>query len=237
MFSVNYFLLFILSHIVPTIVQAVEIETPCKYSLKNKVINNIHDKEKYREFRSTGELDELSQMSDLSNISEYFEEEDIVEDLDRIFERSFSGTETDGKYGFKSILNDEDDTISFWMRTNSKSDKIGEEMFKDMMDHYKNKGLEVKGITSSWSNLEEGSSKNFEEYKNNLKTSKSKADAARNTFTGRMASKYGFNTVMIEEETEDFVNILFTNNKIELDKILEKKEDDSIIDFQIDLKF
>lgn len=98
----------------------------------------------------------------------------------------------------------EDGTVYFGITTRVEGRRAswpGYQAFDQMVSHY---GSRIKAIAGDWTLHKD----NFAEFKRNLDEGMTPEDAARNTWTGRNAKRYGFTKVTILEPTE-FSNYFF----------------------------
>ncbi|MBB5407659.1 YD repeat-containing protein [Paraburkholderia sp. HC6.4b] len=103
-----------------------------------------------------------------------------------------------GSHGLNAYI-DQSQRLSFEIRANGDVAKLGsgKDMFASMMLRLDREGIEVNGITGTW--VSGTDSVNAAEYARNLAAGMSKENAALNTWTGRLASSYGYTSVIVPD--------------------------------------
>ncbi|MDR5776588.1 MULTISPECIES: hypothetical protein, partial [unclassified Caballeronia] len=103
-----------------------------------------------------------------------------------------------GSHGLNAYI-DQSQRLSFEVRAQGDIAALGSgtDMFASMMLRLDREGIPVNGITGTW--ISGTDSVNAAEYGRNLAAGMSKEDAAINTWTGRMASRYGFTSVTVPD--------------------------------------
>jgi hypothetical protein len=106
---------------------------------------------------------------------------------------------------------DSDGTLGFNIRAPSGGDPVsgasGTDMFASAMQRLDQEGVQVNAIRGTW--IEGTDSVNSAEYLSNLDQGMSPQQAAANTWTGRMAARYGFTNVGVPNTGYSTTTVIF----------------------------
>lgn len=83
----------------------------------------------------------------------------------------------------------------------------GKDMFYSLMNRLEREGVEVKGIRGQW--YEGQGSDNYAQFRSLLDQKMSPADAAINTWTGKRAQEFGFNSPIKINDYGTDVQVIF----------------------------
>ncbi|MHA6883128.1 hypothetical protein, partial [Ralstonia pseudosolanacearum] len=105
-----------------------------------------------------------------------------------------------GNHGLNATI-DKNGRLSFEVRAQGDVSKLGSgtDMFSSMMLRLNREGIDVNAITGTW--ISGGDSVNAAEFARNVKMGMTPEDAAMNTWTGRMAARYGYSSVNVPPST------------------------------------
>jgi hypothetical protein len=105
-----------------------------------------------------------------------------------------------GEHGLNATI-DENGRLSFEVRAQGDVSQLGSgtDMFASMMLRLNREGIQVNGITGTW--ISGGDSVNASEFASNLEAGMTPENAALNTWTGRIAGKYGYTSVTVPQST------------------------------------
>jgi hypothetical protein len=150
----------------------------------------------------TGEVEPASQFKPTVDVTNQLDVQNISDDY-----TSFQYLSPESGHGIAGFV--DEGVLSFNVRAQGDRQTLGsgKDMFYGAVERMKNEGIAFDKIRGTW--VPGSDSVNAAEYQKNLTNGMSAEDAAKNTWTGRLAADQGFTKVGAIEDWGDFVNVTF----------------------------